>query len=93
MVYAYVNLVVTNPASMTAYRGKAGAALEKHGGKVLSAAPNQKVIEGTRDETGLGVILEFTTETAAQAWINDPDLQETHALRRGAGTSTITLLA
>lgn len=93
MVYAYVNLVVTNPDSMAAYRSKAGAALEKHGGKVLSASPNQTVIEGTRDETGLGVILEFATEAAAQAWINDPDLQGTHALRRGAGSSTITLLA
>ncbi|WP_241525513.1 DUF1330 domain-containing protein [Pseudophaeobacter leonis] len=93
MVYAYVNLIVTNPDSMAAYRSKAGAALTKHGGKVLGASPNQTVIEGTRDETGLGVILEFATEAAAQAWINDPDLQETHALRRGAGTSAITLLA
>ncbi len=93
MVYAYVNLIVTNPDSMVAYRSKAGAALTKHGGKVLNASPSQTIIEGTRDATGLGVILEFATEAAAHAWINDPDLQETHALRRGAGTSTITLLA
>lgn len=93
MAYVYVNLVLENANKMAAYREKAGAALKKHGAKPLVSTPQQTVIEGTRDETGIGVILEFPDVAAAKAWITDPDLQETHALRRAAGKSAITLLA
>ncbi|UTS81372.1 DUF1330 domain-containing protein [Phaeobacter piscinae] len=93
MAYLYVNLLLKDPETMAAYREKAGAALQKHGAKVLVSTPQQTVIEGTRDATGIGVILEFANADAAKAWINDPDLQETHALRQRAGKSAITLLA
>lgn len=93
MAYVYVNLVLEDPETMAAYREKAGAALQKHGAKPLVATPQQTVIEGTRDETGIGVILLFPDVAAAKAWIEDPELQETHALRRAAGQSAITLLA
>lgn len=92
MIYAYANIIVTGPGALDAYRAKAGDALAKHGGHVVQAAPQQTVLEGTRDETGIGAILAFETAEAAQAWINDPELDSVHALRRGAGRSTITLL-
>ena len=91
MAYAYVNIVVTTPDSLAAYKEKSGEALSRHGGKVFAASPQQTVLEGEM-ETGLGVILEFETADAAKAWINDPELTEVHALRTGAGKSTITLL-
>ncbi|NIZ63424.1 DUF1330 domain-containing protein [Sedimentitalea sp. CY04] len=93
MVYAYANIIVTAPESLAAYKEKAADALSKHGGRVVQATPNQTVLEGSRGETGLGAILEFATADAAKAWINDPDLSDVHALRRGAGSSTITLMA
>lgn len=92
MVYAYANIIVTEPASLNAYREKAGAALAKHGGRVVQAAPQQTVLEGARDETGIGAILEFGTAEGAHAWINDSTLADVHGLRRNAGSSTITLL-
>ncbi|WP_282096649.1 DUF1330 domain-containing protein [Epibacterium ulvae] len=91
MAFAYVNLIVTNPESLATYREKAGDALARHSGKVVAAAPSQTVLEGDA-ETGLGVILEFATTDNAKAWIADPDLADVHALRKGAGNSTITLL-
>ncbi|MFS4580626.1 DUF1330 domain-containing protein [Phaeobacter sp. C3_T13_0] len=93
MAYVYVNLILQDPQSMAAYREQAGAALQKHGATVLVSTPNQTVIEGERDPTGIGVILQFESSETAQAWIDDPELQETHALRRSAGKSAITLLA
>lgn len=93
MAFVYVNLILEDADKMAAYREKAGVALQKHGAKVLVSSPSQTVIEGTRDETGIGVILEFASAQAAQAWIDDPQLQDTHALRRAAGRSAITLLA
>ncbi len=91
MVYAYVNIIVTNPESFAAYREKSVDALSRHGGKVTAASPQQTVLEGEL-ETGLGVILEFKTAEGAKAWINDPELEAVHALRTGAGSSTIALL-
>ncbi len=93
MVYAYVNLSVTDEATFAAYREQAGAALAKHGARVVTSTPEQSVIEGSRDTTGRGVILEFETKDAALGWINDPELEEVHALRRASGNSAITLLA
>ncbi len=93
MAYVYVNLVLDDTDKMAAYREKAGAALKKHGARPLVSTPQQTVIKGSRDETGIGVILEFPDVAAAKAWITDPELQETHALRRSAGRSAITLLA
>lgn len=92
MIYAYANIIVTAPESLAAYRDKAGDALAKHGGRVVQATPQQTVLEGKRSETGTGAILEFKTAEGANAWINDPELSDTHALRRGAGQSTITLM-
>jgi len=92
MFYAYANIIVTAPESLAAYRDMAGDALAKHGGRVVQASPQQTVLEGKRGETGIGVILEFETAEGAKSWINDPELAEVHALRCGAGQSTITLL-
>lgn len=92
MIYAYANILVTDPGALDAYRAKAGEALAKHGGRVVQAAPRQTVLEGARDETGIGAVLAFDSAEGAQAWISDPGLETVHALRRGAGRSTITLL-
>lgn len=93
MAYVYVNLVLKDAEKMAAYREKAGAALQKHGARPLVSTPTQTVLEGNRDETGIGVILEFESPEAAKAWIEDPELQEIHALRQAAGQCAITLLA
>jgi uncharacterized protein (DUF1330 family) len=92
MVYAYVNRSVPDETTFAAYRERAGAALAKHGARVVISTPAQSVIEGNRDATGRGVILEFDTREAALGWINDPELASTHARRQGAGTSNIILM-
>jgi len=92
MIYAYANIIVTTPESLAAYKEKAGDALAKHAGRVVQATAQQTVLEGRRSETGIGAILEFDTAEGAKAWINDPELSDVHALRRGAGQSTITLM-
>jgi len=63
------------------YREVAGAALAKHGGRVVSSTPSPKQIEGPPRPLHALVILEFPDADAALAWRQDPDLAETHALR------------
>lgn len=93
MVYAYVTLILTNKASFDAYREQAGTALKKHGGAVVAASPNATVLEGTPAKTDISVILSFPDKEAAVAWREDPELAHIHALRQGAGETTIVLVA
>ena len=92
MIYAIVHLTITNPDSLAAYRDHAADALARHGGKVESAAKALTVLEGTPATPDLCAVLSFPDKAAAMAWIEDPDLAEVHALRRGAGRSDILLV-
>ncbi len=90
--HAVATLTVTNPESLAAYREKAGAALAKHGGAILQASGDLAIIEGEGTLPTAIALLSFPSKDAAQAWMNDPALSDVHALRRGSGTTTITLL-
>ena len=91
-VHAIVALHITEPKSLADYRDKAADALAKHSGAVLQASRELELIEGDAELPDLYAILTFPDRDAALAWINDPALQDVHALRRGSGRSTITLL-
>lgn len=92
MIYAYAKLTVTNPSALEAYRPLAGPALARHGGKVEQASGDAVPLDGTPDLPNVAAILSFPDRAHAEAWINDPELAEVHALRRSAGGSDIVLL-
>lgn len=89
MFYAVARLNISKPDALAAYRDKAGAALAKHGGKVEVASADLGVLDGAPDTSGMVALLSFPDKAAAEGWINDPELADTHALRRDAGTSDI----
>ncbi|WP_299280382.1 DUF1330 domain-containing protein [uncultured Tateyamaria sp.] len=90
--HAVVMLRVTNPESLNAYREKAAEALAHHGGQVVQASPDLKVLEGKPVVPDAIAVVSFPDRAAAEAWIADPELANVHALRRGAGSSEIILL-
>ncbi|WP_298360374.1 DUF1330 domain-containing protein [uncultured Litoreibacter sp.] len=90
-IHAVAYIHVTNPEKMAAYREKGADALAKHGGTVIQASPELVVLEGDMSVPTLAAILAFPDRDAAMAWHNDPDLQDTHALRQGSGVSNIVL--
>lgn len=92
MIYAYAKLTVTDPEKLEAYRPLAGEALARHGGKIEVATRDTVAIDGRPDLPDVAALLSFPDRDAALAWINDPDLADIHALRRGAGASDIVLL-
>jgi len=91
-VHAIVQMTISNPDSLARYREVAGEALARHGGKVESAAPSPRVLEGTLPAPDLVAILSFPSKDSALAWIGDPDLAEVHALRNNAGKSSVILV-
>ena len=93
MIYAYVDMNITNPESLGQYREVAGAALQKHGGTVLTAGKDNMTIEGVHKAPDMAAILSFPDKPAALAWINDPELASVHTLRRGAGEVSIIVIS
>ena len=90
-VHIVAYLYVTNIDMITAYRSKAGDALAKHGGSVVQVSAVPLQLEGKIEAPTQAVIAAFPDREAALAWYNDPDLEETHALRTGSGSSNIML--
>jgi uncharacterized protein (DUF1330 family) len=92
MIYAVVNLNITDKDALVAYGAVAGPALAKYGAKPAAASVAPVLLEGTATLTDRVVLLEFPDKDAALDWINDPDLKDVHALRNTIGSCDITLL-
>ncbi|QDG78374.1 DUF1330 domain-containing protein [Labrenzia sp. PHM005] len=85
-------ITVTDKDALGAYREKAPDALARHGGSVVRADPEPVVLETAGDRPNIAALLSFPSAEAAQAWINDPDLADVHALRNKGGKSTIVVI-
>ena len=90
--YATEQLVLKDIEAFGEYRELAGGALAKHGGKVIAGGPNSEVLEDTGAGECIMVLLEFADADGARGWVNDPDLQHIHDLRKaGANTRAVLL--
>ena len=92
-VYATVQLVLKDMEALGKYREVAVEALEKHGGKVIGGGPNSDVLEDTGAGDCIMVLLEFPDTENARGWIDDPDLQHIHDLRKAGASTRIMLMA
>ncbi|MDN3718696.1 DUF1330 domain-containing protein [Roseibium salinum] len=59
---------------------------------MLAADPEPLVLEAASDTPDMTALLSFPNLEAAQAWRDDPDLADIHALRNKGGKSTIVVL-
>ena len=91
-VQAIAFIYVKDMETLKKYKEKAGDALARHGGRVVSAGPVPCVLEATIDVPDVMALLEFPSIEKAQAWRNDPALGDVHALRNKGGESTILLI-
>ena len=92
MVYAFVNLEISNPAPLAEYKKVSGDALAKHKGAVVASSKVLTRLDGEGALPSVAVLLSFSDREHALAWANDPELEGVHALRRNAGVSDIVLL-
>ena len=93
MVYTYVHLNISNPESLAQYREKAAIAISKHGGKLVHSGGSPSLVEGTLAAPDTAAIVSFPDKQAVENWINDPELQSIHDLRRNAGDCSVILIA
>ena len=90
--YATVQLVLKDKEAFAKYREHAGQALAKHGGKVIAGGPESEVLEDTGAGDCVMVLLAFPDADSARGWINDPELQHIHDMRKAGASTRATLL-
>ena len=73
--YFVVELEMTNPAGMAAYREAVPATLAQYGGRFLTRGGAAELIEGGPEPKRI-VILEFADTAAFKRWYNSPEYQK-----------------
>jgi len=91
-IYVIAQIHVRDREALGAYRAQAGAALARHGGSVIAGGPVTDVIEAAGAAPDVTALISFPSVEAARAWREDPELAPVHALRNGAGASTIFVI-
>lgn len=84
--YVIVEMTVTDPDAIEAYRALASTAAEVHGATYLARGGATELLEGT-EEPGRLVLLEFADLAAARAWYHSPEYQAAKTAREGIATA------
>ena len=90
--YATVQLVLKDMEAFGKYREVAGQALGKYNGKFIAGGPNSEVLEDSGAGECIMVLLEFPDADSAKGWINDPELQHIHDMRKAGANTRVCLL-
>ena len=84
-VYLIADVKITDDSWVPEYAANVHDIVHKHGGKYLSRSANIQNIEGDPLDTTLIALLEFPSQEALDAFVNDPDYAPYGAARQ-AGT-------
>ena len=91
--YIVAQLDVKNTDWQKEYGPKAGALVQKHGGKVIAGAGYAlERLEGKQPLPGVMFILGFPSAEQAKAWYNDPEYAQLIALRQTGADANIVVL-
>jgi uncharacterized protein (DUF1330 family) len=88
--YVIANFTIEDNEEYRKYEKGFFPILKKHGGSFFTFDDNTKHLEGTDPRPGRMVIFQFPSETAADAWYNDPEYQALSEHRR-AGTNLVSM--
>ena len=85
---------ITYAAKFEEYRTKVAPMIAKHGGRYLTKAGSQVVLERERAiwQPERVVIIEFPNMAALNAWYRSPEYQPLIALRQAAATDVLITL-
>jgi uncharacterized protein (DUF1330 family) len=93
VAYIVAQLNVKNTNWQKEYGPKAGALVQKHGGKVIAGVGyTVEQLEGKAPLPSVMFILEFPSAAQAKAWYNDPEYTDMIQLRQTGADAHIFLL-
>src|SRR4029453_9083307 len=91
--YIVAQIDVKNTDWQQDYGPKAGALVQKHGGKILAGAGSTvEHLEGRRQVPGVMFLLEFPSLEQAKAWYQDPQYAQLIHLRQAGADADIVVL-
>ena len=90
-VYLIVDTNVHNPEAYEEYKAKAGALVEKHGGKYLVRGGAHTVLEGGWEPTRM-VVLEFPSKEQFEAFYHGEEYQAVIGLRTANAHCTAVMV-
>jgi uncharacterized protein (DUF1330 family) len=91
--YIVAQLDVKNMNWQKEYGPRAGALVQKHGGKILTGAGSaMERLEGKRALPSVLFILEFPSLEQAKAWYNDPEYAHMIQLRQTGADADIVVV-
>ena len=85
--YSVLAVTPTDDSWIPGYLPVAGPLIEKHGGKYLARTTSHEELEGEDSPAGLRIILEWPSQEAEKAFMNDPDYAAPLAARHAGSVS------
>ena len=91
-VYLIADVKVTDDSWIPDYAAAVHDIVHKHGGKYLSRSANITNLEGEPLDTTLIALIEFPSQEAAQAFVDDPEYTRFGQARRDGSVSRLNLI-
>jgi uncharacterized protein (DUF1330 family) len=89
--YVLVEMTVTDPVAIEAYRALSGPAVEAHGGRYLARGGAAELLEGTGEPARI-VVIEFPDADAARGWYDGEPYRAARAARAASATARFVLV-
>ncbi|MDB9742048.1 DUF1330 domain-containing protein, partial [Akkermansiaceae bacterium] len=71
--YSVIEVTPTTEDWIPAYLEPVQALVTKHGGKYIARTATHEILEGDREKPALRILIEWTTEEGAKAFMADPE--------------------
>ncbi|MEM9057461.1 MAG: DUF1330 domain-containing protein [Pseudomonadota bacterium] len=85
--YSVLAVTPTTDDWVADYIAPANALVAKHGGRYLARTASHERLEGDGDDAALRIVIEWPSQEAAHAFMNDPDYRPHLAARTAGSTS------
>ena len=89
--YIIVDLEITEPIEYEEYKRRAGATVEKYGGKYIVRGGNCETLEGDWEPKRI-VVLQFENAERANAWLNSVEYAEPRKMRHRTAKTRMVLV-
>ena len=90
--FLIAQVTVTDPSWIPDYAANVHDIVHRHGGKYLTRSGNIRTLEGDESTLSLIAVIEFPTDDALQAFVDDPEYVPYAAARQAGSDSQLVAL-
>jgi len=90
--FLIAQVTVTDPSWIPDYAANVHNIVHRHGGKYLTRSGNIRTLEGDESTLSLIAVIEFPTDDALQAFVDDPEYAPYAAARQAGSDSHLVAI-